>query len=249
MGRTMKSIRVVDGVPTVEEGEFVLRDGDVRVKVAAVGICGSDLHLLDAGWAEGRVLGHEISGHLDDGRAVAIEPFRSCGHCQPCTAGDRHACAQGAEVMGIMADGGMAEYMSVPAEALVPLAVGVDIGHASLVENLAVAVHGLNRARLRAGERVRQGDVIADGPATDRGELALDASALAGMGTPAALRYGDNALTPEGARLRADRSERGLVMRFGSRREDDGRPAPMSPASMSPASRSVAEVSEQPVLP
>ena len=82
------------------------------------------------------------------------------------------------------------------------------------------------------------------GPERARGELALDASALAGMGTPAALRYGDNALTPEGARLRADRSERGLVMRFGSRREDDGRPAPMSPAS-----RSVAEVSEQPVLP
>ena len=161
MGRTMKSIRVVDGVPTVEEGEFVLRDGDVRVKVAAVGICGSDLHLLDAGWAEGRVLGHEISGHLDDGRGVAIEPFRSCGHCQPCTAGDRHACAQGAEVMGIMADGGMAEYMSVPAEALVPLAVGVDIGHASLVENLAVAVHGLNRARLRAGDTVA---VVGAGP-------------------------------------------------------------------------------------
>ncbi|MQC18289.1 MAG: serine hydrolase, partial [Chloroflexi bacterium] len=81
-------------------------------------------------------------------------------------------------------------------------------------------------------------------PERARGELALDASALAGMGTPAALRYGDNALTPEGVRLRADRSERGLVMRFGSRREDDGRPAPMSPAS-----RSVAEVSEQPVLP
>ena len=74
MGRSMKSIRVVDGVPTIEEGEFVLRDGDVRVKVAAVGICGSDLHLLDAGWAEGRVLGHEISGHLDwyRGRARRI---------------------------------------------------------------------------------------------------------------------------------------------------------------------------------
>ena len=72
-----------------------------------------------------------------------------------------------------------------------------------------------------------------------------------GMGSPAALHYGDNALaleggalTPEGARLRADRSERGLVMRFGSRRDDDGRPAPMSPAS-----RSVSEVAEQPVLP
>ncbi len=72
-----------------------------------------------------------------------------------------------------------------------------------------------------------------------------------GMGSPAALHYRDSpfpvgggVLSPEGARLRADRSERGLVMRFGSRRDDDGRPAPMSPAS-----RSVAEVAEQPVLP
>ncbi len=81
-----------------------------------------------------------------------------------------------------------------------------------------------------------------------RGELALDRTALLGMGTPPALHYRDNddarALTPEGARLRADRSERGLVMRFGSRRDDDGRPAPMSPTS-----RSVAEVSEQPICP
>src|SRR5690606_9293092 len=67
---------------------------------------------------------------------------------------------------------------------------------------------------------------------------------LRAIGTPVALRYRDNALPPEGARLRADRSERGLVMRFGSRRDDEPRSAPTSPAS-----RSVAEVSEQPVLP
>jgi len=157
----MKAIRVVDGVPTIEDGAFALRDGDVRLKVAAVGICGSDLHLLDAGWAEGRVLGHEISGYLDDGRAVALEPFRSCGHCNSCADGDRHACENGAEVMGIMADGGMAEFMSVPTDALVPLAGGVDIGHASLVENLAVAVHGLNRARLESRDTVA---VVGAGP-------------------------------------------------------------------------------------
>ena|GEM_PF-2494963 len=70
------------------------------------------------------------------------------------------------------------------------------------------------------------------------------ANGAAGMGSPDVLHYGDSALSPESVRLRADRSERGLVMRFGSRRDDDGRPSPMSPAS-----RSVSEVSEQPVLP
>ena len=157
----MKSIRVLDGTPTIEDTPFAVREGDVRVKVAAVGICGSDLHLIDAGFAEGRVLGHEISGYLDGGAAVAIEPFRSCGRCVPCADGDRHRCAEGAEIMGIVTDGGMAEFISVPEAALVRLAGGVDVGHASLVENLAVAVHALNRARLQNGDRV---GVIGAGP-------------------------------------------------------------------------------------
>ncbi len=66
----------------------------------------------------------------------------------------------------------------------------------------------------------------------------------------ASVRYGTQALEGAGAlsqqsaRLRADRSERGLVMRFGSRRDDDNRPN-----TLSPASHSVAEVAQQPVLP
>ncbi|MDA1010323.1 MAG: class A beta-lactamase-related serine hydrolase [Chloroflexi bacterium] len=59
-----------------------------------------------------------------------------------------------------------------------------------------------------------------------------------------AVRYGDAVLSPQDARLRADRSERGLVMRFGSRRDDESRPNPPTLASFS-----VSEVSEQPVLP
>jgi len=61
-----------------------------------------------------------------------------------------------------------------------------------------------------------------------------------------AVSYGDAVLSPEDARLRADRSERGLVMRFGSRRDDESRPTPPAPT---PASYSVAEAAEQPVLP
>ncbi len=162
----MKVIRVLDGVPTLvdEATPAAGRTGDdVRVKIAAVGICGSDLHLLEMGFAEGSVLGHEISGHLDDGTAVAIEPFRSCGACHSCDQGDRHRCTGGSVgIFGVMgADGGMAEYMLVPDEALVPLAPGVAIGDASLVENLAVAVHALNRARLDARDRVA---VVGAGP-------------------------------------------------------------------------------------
>ena len=84
-------------------------------------------------------------------------------------------------------------------------------------------------------------------PSSPRGggdESRPGGSVETGDARSATLHYGDNALSPEGARLRADRSERGLVMRFGSRR-DDAAPTSMS----SPASRSVAEVAEQPVLP
>ncbi|MDW3217223.1 MAG: alcohol dehydrogenase catalytic domain-containing protein [Acidimicrobiales bacterium] len=160
----MKAVRVLDGTPTLVDADTPApgRTGNqVRVNVAAVGICGSDLHLLDLGFAEGRVLGHEISGHLDDGTAVAIEPFRSCGACGPCENGDRHRCDETKDIIGIASDGGMAEHLLVPDDALVPLAPGVDIGDASLVENLAVAVHALNRARLEPRDRVA---VVGAGP-------------------------------------------------------------------------------------
>lgn len=157
----MKAVRIIGGEPVVVDEPETAAEADVRVKVAAVGICGSDLHLLEMGFAEGRVLGHEISGHLADGTAVAIEPFRSCGSCEPCVSGDRHQCAEGSDIIGIVSDGGMAEYVAVPPAALVRLAGGVDVAHASLVENLAVAVHALNRARLQPRDRVA---IVGAGP-------------------------------------------------------------------------------------
>jgi threonine dehydrogenase-like Zn-dependent dehydrogenase len=160
----MKAVRIIDGKPAVvdQPAPSVAPDSDdVRIAVAAVGICGSDLHLIDSGLAEGRVLGHEVSGRLPDGTAVAIEPFRSCGRCLPCTAGDRHRCADGSDIIGIVSDGGMAEFLTVPRAALVALPNGVEVGDASLVENLAVGVHAMNRARLQHRDRVA---VVGAGP-------------------------------------------------------------------------------------
>ncbi len=160
----MKAIRIIDGDAVVvdEPDTPAVGDaGEVRVEVAAVGICGSDLHLIDSGLAEGRVLGHEISGRLGDGTAVAIEPFRSCGRCRPCIDGDRHRCAEGPDIIGIVSDGGMAEFVMVPEAALVALPSGIDVADASLVENLAVGVHAMNRARLQHRDRIM---VVGAGP-------------------------------------------------------------------------------------
>lgn len=157
----MKVVRIIDGEPTLTDAPMPADPNQFRVKVAAVGICGSDLHMIDNGMAEGRVLGHEISGRLDDGTPVAVEPLRSCGHCGNCREGERHRCDAGADIIGVFSDGGMGEYLMAPAEALVRLASGIEVTDASLVENLAVAVHAVNRARMQSGERV---GIIGAGP-------------------------------------------------------------------------------------
>ena len=80
--------------------------------MAAAGICGSDLHLIE--WGPMPVtLGHEIAGWLDDGTPVAIEPVvHRCGTCESCLAGDTHLCRE-AQTVGIGVDGGMADELVV----------------------------------------------------------------------------------------------------------------------------------------
>lgn len=141
------AVRVVDAEPP--------RGAGVRVRVSACGICGSDLAMLDAGFPIAGIPGHEIAGTLADGRAVAIEPVAPCGDCEPCRTGDYQVCRAGTEIIyGVGRDGGMAEEILVPERCLVALPAGLDARHAALVEPLAVAIHGLRRARLRGGERV-----------------------------------------------------------------------------------------------
>ena len=147
------------GVRNTEDGIRVLdlpapepTDDQVRVRVAAAGICGSDLHLLS--WGPMPVtLGHEIAGHLDDGTPVAIEPVHRCGTCESCLRGDTHLCPT-AQTIGIGLDGGMADELVVPPECIVPLPDGLAVGDAGLVEPVACAVRAMHRARVEAGQRV-----------------------------------------------------------------------------------------------
>jgi threonine dehydrogenase-like Zn-dependent dehydrogenase len=141
---------------SVEVVEVPAPAGDgVRVRVASAGICGSDLHMVAGGFLGEVVLGHEVAGTTDDGTPVAVEPVSPCGTCAPCRRGDYNLCEQGPRIIhGVGRDGGMAQEMRVPARALVRLPAGVALADASLVEPLAVVVHGLRRARLVGGERV-----------------------------------------------------------------------------------------------
>ncbi len=148
----MRAVRCQGNAIRVVEVPRPVGDG-VRVRVKAAGICGSDLHLL--GRIQGVTLGHEIAGVTDDGTAVAVEPLSPCRRCAPCQRGDYNLCVRGAAIVhGIAKDGGMADELRVPEAALAPLPTGVKTRDASLVEPLSVALHGLRRASLCAGERV-----------------------------------------------------------------------------------------------
>lgn len=156
----MKVLRAREGSVQIEEAPAPTGDG-VLVKVVSSSICGSDLHLLRLGIAEGCVLGHEFAGYAPDGTAVAVEPTLGCFTCAPCLEGSRGHCAEGSQTMGVRVDGGMAEEVLVPAETLVPLPSGLDVKHGSLVEPIAVSLHAVNRIRPGPDERVL---VIGAGP-------------------------------------------------------------------------------------
>lgn len=146
----MRAVRNTEGGVEVLDVEDP--SGGLTVHIAGSGICGSDLHLLDFGPMP-VTLGHEFAGRLDDGTAVAVEPLLPCGRCERCELGEYHLCPD-VRIIGISADGGMAEAVAVPERCLVPLAMGVDPVDAAVVEPLGVAVHGLRLAGLEPGARV-----------------------------------------------------------------------------------------------
>lgn len=149
----MKAIMVVDKQPVLVDVPEPKGDG-VKIKVVSSSICGSDIHLMAQGALGNHIIGHEFAGITPDGKAVAVEPIAGCGQCINCDSGLRLHCDAGLYLMGVRGDGGMAEYVNVPARCLVELPTGLDISVACLVEPMAVAVHGLDRARVRENDRV-----------------------------------------------------------------------------------------------
>jgi threonine dehydrogenase-like Zn-dependent dehydrogenase len=149
----------VEQVPLPEPGA-----GEVRVRVSACGVCGTDLHFFRSGLLRaGLTPGHEIAGTVDRsgpgvagfaaGQPVVIEPLRACGECASCREGRDSICPE-LRLFGIHENGGMAEYLVVPAHRLFRVSQGLDPRIAALAEPVAVVLHGLRRARFAAGQRV-----------------------------------------------------------------------------------------------
>ncbi len=149
----------------------VVTKGSAVIKIKRIGICGTDIHAYEGTqpyFSYPRILGHELSGELVDadgaegflpGEAVTFIPYFHCGECIACRTGKCNCCAQ-LKVCGVHVDGGMAEYMSVPAHTLVK-GRGLSLDELALVESLAIGAHGISRGQIEKGEYVL---VVGAGP-------------------------------------------------------------------------------------
>jgi threonine dehydrogenase-like Zn-dependent dehydrogenase len=150
----MRGVYFNNGGVELREIDKVAGEG-VRVRVRSIGICGSDLHMLEMKFPLKYIVGHEVAGLLDDGTPVAVEPISPCNECEYCRKGDYNLCRSAtASLLGVGRDGCMADELRVPERCLVHLPPGVDVKDACLIEPMAVAVHGLRKSGLEAGQRV-----------------------------------------------------------------------------------------------
>ncbi|GAB3974871.1 zinc-dependent alcohol dehydrogenase family protein [Streptomyces sparsus] len=137
----------------------------VVVKVAACGLCGTDLHILQGEFAPTLpvVPGHEFAGEvaavgsevteLVAGDRVAVDPSLYCYECRYCRSGHNNLCDRWAAI-GVTTAGGAAEYAVAPVANCVKLPDHVGLQDAALIEPLSCAVRGYDVLSARMGARV-----------------------------------------------------------------------------------------------
>lgn len=141
--------------------------GEVKVKVAYCGICGTDLHIfhgkMDQRVTPPQVIGHEMSGTVTEigsgvksvniGDNVVVRPLNWCDECAACKAGHQHICMN-LKFMGIDSVGALQDAWVVKERVLHKIPGTMDMKYGSLIEPLAVACHDVHRAELKADENV-----------------------------------------------------------------------------------------------
>lgn len=170
----MKAITcMTPGRLTLTDEPIPKRDaGDALVKIHRIGVCGTDLHAFSGGqpfFTYPRVLGHELSGEIVEidentqdlavGDPVTIIPYLECGTCVACRNG-RTNCCVALNVLGVHSDGGMREYVSVPADHLIKN-TRLTSEQLAMVECFAIGAHAVQRAQIRENEMVL---VVGAGP-------------------------------------------------------------------------------------
>ncbi len=148
----------------VSRPEPARAENEVKVRIRHIGICGTDFHIF-AGKHPfldyPRVMGHELSGTVEEapaesrlkaGDPVYIVPYLSCGTCKACRKGLSNACCN-IQVLGVHKDGGMAEYLCVPEQNVIPTG-NIPLADAAMIEFLAIGAHGVKRGMITSEDRV-----------------------------------------------------------------------------------------------
>lgn len=153
VGRPLRVDTIGDPSPARDE---------VLLKVAACGICGSDLHMTEDpetfGIGQGVVLGHEFAGEVvalgsdvtefATGDRVAVAPMWGCGHCDSCRAGEPAWCPE-MRLIG----GGYAEYATVAARQCRKLPNDLPLVEGALAEPTSIGLHSVMRSGLKPGDK------------------------------------------------------------------------------------------------
>ena len=136
-----------------KEKNPTLLNGESIIKVAASGICGSDMHAYhgkDNRRIPPLILGHEISGVIEKGKStgkkVVLNPLITCGKCEYCSSSREHLCRKRI-ILGmnrpIERQGGFAEYVSIPDKNIYELPKQLSMGEAPIAEPTAVSLHAV----------------------------------------------------------------------------------------------------------
>ena len=171
------------------------QDGEVLIRVRAVGICGSDLHMYEDGRigdtviATPWIMGHEFMGEVVElgdnaldgnrnplivGQRVAVEPASPCHNCDMCHQGHPNLCPNHTFYGGYPTEGALQTCMIVKSENCFPIPDTISDGAGTLLETLGVAIHALDLSHLKPANTV---GIIGCGPV---GLLILQMAKVAG---------------------------------------------------------------------
>jgi L-iditol 2-dehydrogenase len=139
--------------------------GEVLIRVKACAICGTDLRIFHG---ERKInvpiTGHEISGVIEElgegakglyiGDRVIIETVVGCGECNACKKGHENRCKPGFRAIGFQYNGGFAQFLLIPREAvkqgcLIKIPLSISFEEATVVEPLSCVINGWSSFKKR----------------------------------------------------------------------------------------------------
>lgn len=182
------------GTKNIRVDEVQVREPDrdeVRIRVMACGVCGTDLHIYSG--AEGAakctpptILGHEFSGVIEEvgygvtdfhpGDRVCIDPNDMCGACYYCRTGSAHFCEDMIGI-GTTTDGGFAEYCTVNQKQVYKMGDEMSFEEGAMAEPISCCLHGIDLSGIKAGDTVM---VIGGGTI---GQIMLQLARISGAST------------------------------------------------------------------